>query len=231
MVKWTLRVFPSEIHQKFALSLNLSLCLCGLMSLRKRPGCLWRSKSPRMRATSPLKASTTTETHRSTKLPMMKTTRWTTCSCQTCSSVIYHKFLQFVYFPKCLKFETSSYIKLEINKPLFVSSGWVLIIAAVNIYEAQTQERKPIQRQRYRVISTHYLYSVTQRGQRGWLLFSEMTEEEMMDLALRLSEQEASDRALRLRQEEEAVMKAIQESVSEPAGWEPPAVNTHINVK
>lgn len=41
-----------------------------------------------------------------------------------------------------------------------------------------------------------------------------MTEEEMMDLALRLSEQEASFTALRLQKEEEAVMKAIQESVS-----------------
>ncbi|XP_008276340.1 neurofilament heavy polypeptide [Stegastes partitus] len=41
----------------------------------------------------------------------------------------------------------------------------------------------------------------------------EMTEEEMMDLALRLSEQEASVTALRRRQEEEAVMKAIEESM------------------
>ncbi|XP_034539259.1 uncharacterized protein uimc1 isoform X3 [Notolabrus celidotus] len=41
----------------------------------------------------------------------------------------------------------------------------------------------------------------------------EMTEEEMMDLALRLSEQEASITALRLQKEEEAVMKAIQESM------------------
>lgn len=35
-----------------------------------------------------------------------------------------------------------------------------------------------------------------------------------MDLALRLSEREASVSALRQQQEEEAVMKAIQESVS-----------------
>uniref|UniRef100_A0A8C2Z1C4 RAP80 N-terminal domain-containing protein n=1 Tax=Cyclopterus lumpus TaxID=8103 RepID=A0A8C2Z1C4_CYCLU len=42
----------------------------------------------------------------------------------------------------------------------------------------------------------------------------QMTEEEMMDLALRLSEQEASVTALRVQQEEEAMMKAIQESVS-----------------
>lgn len=35
-----------------------------------------------------------------------------------------------------------------------------------------------------------------------------------MDLALRLSEQEASITALRLQKEEEAVMKAIHESVS-----------------
>ncbi|XP_029303348.1 BRCA1-A complex subunit RAP80 isoform X3 [Cottoperca gobio] len=42
---------------------------------------------------------------------------------------------------------------------------------------------------------------------------NEMTEEEMMDLALRLSEQEASVTALRLQQEEEAMMKAIQESI------------------
>ncbi|XP_069366083.1 BRCA1-A complex subunit RAP80 isoform X2 [Paralichthys olivaceus] len=41
----------------------------------------------------------------------------------------------------------------------------------------------------------------------------EMTEEEMMDLALRLSEQEASNTALQLQREEEAVMKAIQESM------------------
>eukprot|EP00064_Thunnus_orientalis_P017051 superscaffoldBa00003521_g17126 len=40
-----------------------------------------------------------------------------------------------------------------------------------------------------------------------------MTEEEMMDLALRLSEQEASVSALRQQQEEEAMMKAIQESM------------------
>lgn len=46
------------------------------------------------------------------------------------------------------------------------------------------------------------------------LLCSEMTEEEMMDLALRLSEQEASITALRLQKEEEAMMKAIHESVS-----------------
>ncbi|XP_037544140.1 uncharacterized protein uimc1 [Nematolebias whitei] len=42
---------------------------------------------------------------------------------------------------------------------------------------------------------------------------SEMTEEEMMDLALRLSEREASASALQRQQEEEAVMKAIQESM------------------
>ncbi|KAI3373906.1 hypothetical protein L3Q82_022473 [Scortum barcoo] len=41
----------------------------------------------------------------------------------------------------------------------------------------------------------------------------EMTEEEMMDLALRLSEQEATITALRLQKEEEAVMKAIHESM------------------
>lgn len=41
-----------------------------------------------------------------------------------------------------------------------------------------------------------------------------MTEEEMMDLALRLSEQEASVTALRRQQEDEAMMKAIEESVS-----------------
>ncbi|XP_059208198.1 BRCA1-A complex subunit RAP80 isoform X2 [Centropristis striata] len=41
----------------------------------------------------------------------------------------------------------------------------------------------------------------------------EMTEEEMMDLALRLSEQEASVTALRVQQEEEAMLKAIQESM------------------
>lgn len=41
-----------------------------------------------------------------------------------------------------------------------------------------------------------------------------MTEEEMMALALRLSEQEASVAALKLQQEEDAVMKAIEESVS-----------------
>ncbi|CAJ1063288.1 BRCA1-A complex subunit RAP80 isoform X2 [Xyrichtys novacula] len=41
----------------------------------------------------------------------------------------------------------------------------------------------------------------------------EMTEEEMMDLALRLSEREANITALRLQKEEEAMMKAIQESM------------------
>lgn len=44
---------------------------------------------------------------------------------------------------------------------------------------------------------------------------SEMTEEEMIDLALRLSEQEASIVAIRRqKEEEEAMMKAIRESVS-----------------
>lgn len=44
---------------------------------------------------------------------------------------------------------------------------------------------------------------------------SEMTEEEMIDLALHLSEQEASIVAIRRqKEEEEAMMKAIQESVS-----------------
>lgn len=48
-----------------------------------------------------------------------------------------------------------------------------------------------------------------------YLLLSDMTEEEMMDLALRLSEQEAAvAAALRLRREEEDMRKAIQESVS-----------------
>ncbi|XP_068186599.1 BRCA1-A complex subunit RAP80 isoform X2 [Antennarius striatus] len=42
---------------------------------------------------------------------------------------------------------------------------------------------------------------------------NKMTEDEMMDLALRLSEQEASITALRRQKEEEAVMKALQESV------------------
>lgn len=46
-------------------------------------------------------------------------------------------------------------------------------------------------------------------------VFAEMSEEEMMDLALRLSEQEANATALRRQQEEEAaMMKAIKESVS-----------------
>ncbi|XP_020320445.1 BRCA1-A complex subunit RAP80 isoform X5 [Oncorhynchus kisutch] len=42
---------------------------------------------------------------------------------------------------------------------------------------------------------------------------NEMTEEEMLDLAMRLSKQEASSAALRQRQEEEAVRKAIAESL------------------
>ncbi|XP_023818684.1 BRCA1-A complex subunit RAP80 isoform X1 [Oryzias latipes] len=41
----------------------------------------------------------------------------------------------------------------------------------------------------------------------------EMSEEEMMDLALRLSEQEASATELRQQEEEEAMMKAIQQSM------------------
>ncbi|KAK2828043.1 hypothetical protein Q5P01_019077 [Channa striata] len=41
----------------------------------------------------------------------------------------------------------------------------------------------------------------------------EMSEEQMMDLALRLSEQEASITASRLQQEEEAMKKAVQESM------------------
>lgn len=40
-----------------------------------------------------------------------------------------------------------------------------------------------------------------------------MTEEEMLDLAMRLSKQEASSAALQQRQEEEAVRKAIAESL------------------
>ncbi|XP_041718571.1 BRCA1-A complex subunit RAP80 isoform X2 [Coregonus clupeaformis] len=42
---------------------------------------------------------------------------------------------------------------------------------------------------------------------------NEMTEEEMLDLAMRLSEQEANNTALRQRQEEEAMRKAIAESL------------------
>ncbi|XP_029483479.1 BRCA1-A complex subunit RAP80-like isoform X1 [Oncorhynchus nerka] len=42
---------------------------------------------------------------------------------------------------------------------------------------------------------------------------NEMTEEEMLDLAMRLSEQEASNTALRQRQEEETMRKAIAESL------------------
>lgn len=45
------------------------------------------------------------------------------------------------------------------------------------------------------------------------VLCSDMTEDEMMDLALRLSEQEASDSALRRQEEDAAMMKAIKESV------------------
>lgn len=45
--------------------------------------------------------------------------------------------------------------------------------------------------------------------------WSELSEEEMMDLALQLSQQEASVAVLQLqRREEEDVMKAIEESVS-----------------
>lgn len=46
------------------------------------------------------------------------------------------------------------------------------------------------------------------------LWFSEMTEEEMLDLALQLSKQEASSAALRMQQEEEDIKKAIEQSVS-----------------
>ncbi|XP_035522432.1 BRCA1-A complex subunit RAP80 isoform X2 [Morone saxatilis] len=51
----------------------------------------------------------------------------------------------------------------------------------------------------------------------------EMTEEEMMDLALRLSEQEASVTALRLQKEEEAMMKAIHESMASQTQPCPPS--------
>ncbi|XP_051256350.1 BRCA1-A complex subunit RAP80 [Dicentrarchus labrax] len=51
----------------------------------------------------------------------------------------------------------------------------------------------------------------------------EMTEEEMMDLALRLSEQEASITALRLQKEEEAMMKAIHESMASQTQPCPPS--------
>ncbi|XP_054604877.2 BRCA1-A complex subunit RAP80 isoform X3 [Nothobranchius furzeri] len=51
----------------------------------------------------------------------------------------------------------------------------------------------------------------------------EMTEEEMMDLALRLSEKEASDVAFQQEQEKEAVMKAIQESM---VGQTQPCLNS-----
>ncbi|XP_035522434.1 BRCA1-A complex subunit RAP80 isoform X3 [Morone saxatilis] len=50
-----------------------------------------------------------------------------------------------------------------------------------------------------------------------------MTEEEMMDLALRLSEQEASVTALRLQKEEEAMMKAIHESMASQTQPCPPS--------
>lgn len=53
--------------------------------------------------------------------------------------------------------------------------------------------------------------------------WSDLSEEEMMDLALQLSEKEASAAALRLqREEDEDVMKAIEESVStDPEHLEP----------
>ncbi|XP_044226418.1 BRCA1-A complex subunit RAP80 isoform X1 [Thunnus albacares] len=67
-------------------------------------------------------------------------------------------------------------------------------------------------------LSSSLLSSVSARGKRRKerehkTKSKDMTEEEMMDLALRLSEQEASVSALRQQQEEEAVMKAIQESM------------------
>uniref|UniRef100_A0A8C2X6K2 BRCA1-A complex subunit RAP80 n=1 Tax=Cyclopterus lumpus TaxID=8103 RepID=A0A8C2X6K2_CYCLU len=56
----------------------------------------------------------------------------------------------------------------------------------------------------------------------------EMTEEEMMDLALRLSEQEASVTALRVQQEEEAMMKAIQESMGNQTQPCPPSQSRRL---
>ncbi|XP_068456018.1 serine/arginine repetitive matrix protein 2 isoform X2 [Clinocottus analis] len=62
----------------------------------------------------------------------------------------------------------------------------------------------------------------------------EMTEEEMMDLALRLSEQEASVHALRVQQEEEAMMKAIQESMvnspTQPSRSRKPLTNSEASL-
>ncbi|XP_029925242.1 uncharacterized protein uimc1 isoform X2 [Myripristis murdjan] len=52
------------------------------------------------------------------------------------------------------------------------------------------------------------------RGREKKSAVKEMTEEEMMDLALRLSEQEASASALRLQQEQDAMKKAIEESMA-----------------
>ncbi|KAM4620888.1 uncharacterized protein uimc1 [Polymixia lowei] len=51
----------------------------------------------------------------------------------------------------------------------------------------------------------------------------EMTEEEMMDLALRLSEHEASVAALRRQQEEDAMMKAMEESMGSQTQPCPPS--------
>nr|XP_046267753.1 BRCA1-A complex subunit RAP80 isoform X2 [Scatophagus argus] len=67
-------------------------------------------------------------------------------------------------------------------------------------------------------LSSSLLPPVTLRGKRrrereNKSKPKEMTEEEMMDLALRLSEQEASITALRQQREEEAMIKAIQESM------------------
>ncbi|XP_030010559.1 BRCA1-A complex subunit RAP80 isoform X2 [Sphaeramia orbicularis] len=56
----------------------------------------------------------------------------------------------------------------------------------------------------------------------------EMTEEEMMDLALRLSEREASMTALKLREEEEDMMKAIQESMVSQTQLYPPSQSQSI---
>ncbi|KAK2882244.1 hypothetical protein Q8A73_022754 [Channa argus] len=52
---------------------------------------------------------------------------------------------------------------------------------------------------------------------------NEMTEEEMMDLALRLSKQEASITASKQQQEDEAMLKAVQESMSSQTQLFPPS--------
>ncbi|XP_034033586.1 uncharacterized protein uimc1 [Thalassophryne amazonica] len=78
--------------------------------------------------------------------------------------------------------------------------------------EEETQEDDALDDEK--TLSSSRLQSLREKRRRGREKQSkEMTEKEMMDFALRLSEQEACVAAVKYQQEEEAVLKAIEESM------------------